>query len=176
MTVHKIGYRFSAPHAGDVIVFRAPTPSWADGYVSTRSDNSVVRAAENAGSLIGLVAPDEYDLVKRVIATGGQTVECCDDSGRVLVDGRPLDESYVVSDFDFDADRLTCSTVPASGRCFGPVTVPVGNLWMMGDNRDHSADSRFHRSDEFGGTVPVDAVIGRARAVVLPPARWGLIH
>ncbi|MBM7416484.1 hypothetical protein JOE30_000534 [Rhodococcus sp. PvP016] len=47
---------------------------------------------------------------------------------------------------------------------------------MMGDNRDHSADSRFHRSDEFGGTVPVDAVIGRARAVVLPPARWGLIH
>lgn len=176
IVAEKVTYRFSDPRSGDVIVFRSPTSSWNEDYVSTRSDNVVVRALQDAGSLVGVVAPDEYDLVKRVIATGGQTVECCDDVGNVEVDGRPLDEPYVVSDFDFDAVRLNCSTVPSSGRCFGPVSVPDGNLWMMGDNRNHSADSRFHVGDEFGGTVPVDSVIGRARVVVLPPARWGLVH
>lgn len=64
----------------------------------------------------------------------------------------------------------------AKGRFVGPVTVPTGNLWMMGDNRSGSADSRAHRKDELGGTVPVGNVIGQARLIVLPPSRWGTIE
>ena len=91
IVVEKISYRFGDPKPGDVVVFRGPE-SWSEGYSSTRSDNVVVRGLQEVGSLVGVVPPDENDLVKRVIATGGQTVECCDDQGRVLVDGKPLDE------------------------------------------------------------------------------------
>ncbi|MBY6411129.1 signal peptidase I [Rhodococcus sp. BP-252] len=174
IVVEKIGYRFGDPKPGDVIVFRGPD-SWNGEYVSTRSSNPVVRGAQEVGSLIGIVAPDENDLVKRVIATGGQTVECCDDQGRVLVDGKPLDEPYIQMDFPFTPGVLTCDTEIKSGRCFSAVTVPEGNLWVMGDNRSNSADSRFHVSDELKGTVPVDNVIGRAFVIALPPSRWGTL-
>lgn len=174
IVVEKISSHFADPQPGDVIVFRGPE-SWDADYVSTRSDNVVIRGAQELGSLVGLVAPDENDLVKRVVATGGQTVECCDEQGRVLVDGVPVDEPYITMDFEFLPGVQSCDTPVRSGRCFGPVTVPEGNLWMMGDNRSNSADSRFHVADEFQGTVPVDNVIGQARAIVLPPTRWGLI-
>ena len=173
--VDKMIFRFHDPEPGDVVVFEGPTSSWNRGYSSTRSTNPIAKAVQDAGSWAGLVAPDENDLVKRVIATGGQTVQCCDALGRVEVDGRPLDEPYVVMDFPFVQNALTCETTPQSGRCFGPVTVPSGNLWMMGDNRSGSADSRAHAGDELGGTVPVDDVIGKARLIVLPPSRWGFI-
>lgn len=174
IVVEKIGYRFGEPEPGDVVVFRGPD-SWNSEFVSTRSSNTIVRGAQEVGSLIGIVAPDENDLVKRVIATGGQTVECCDDQGRVLVDGKPLDEPYITMDFPFTPGTLTCDTDLKSGRCFPAVTVPDGHLWVMGDNRSNSADSRFHVSDETMGTVPVDNVIGKAFMIALPPSRWGTI-
>ncbi|MDZ7917334.1 MAG: signal peptidase I [Rhodococcus sp. (in: high G+C Gram-positive bacteria)] len=176
IVVDKMTFRFGDPEPGDVVVFRAPTSSWNLGYSSTRSANPIAKALQDAGSWAGLIAPDENDLVKRVIATGGQTVQCCDVQGRVEVDGQPLDEPYVVMDFPFVENTLTCETMPQSGRCFGPVTVPTGNLWVMGDNRSGSADSRAHRKDELGGTVPVGDVIGKARLIVLPPSRWGTIE
>lgn len=175
IVVDKMTFRFGDPQPGDVVVFKSPTESWNRGYTSSRSSNAGVKALQDAGSWAGLVAPDENDLVKRVIATGGQTVQCCDVQGRVEVDGQPLDEPYIAFDFPYDADTLTCATVPQSGRCFGPVTVPSGNLWMMGDNRSGSADSRAHSRDELGGTVPIGNVIGKARFIVLPPSRWGAI-
>ncbi|MFN3538597.1 signal peptidase I [Rhodococcus sp. SBT000017] len=176
IVVDKMTFRFGDPEPGDVVVFRAPSSSWNVGYSSARSTNPIAKALQDAGSWVGLVAPDENDLVKRVIATGGQTVQCCDAEGRVEVDGQPLDEPYVVMDFPFVENTLTCETTPQSGRCFVPVTVPTGNLWVMGDNRSGSADSRAHRKDELGGTVPVGDVIGKARLIVLPPSRWGTIE
>jgi signal peptidase I len=173
--VEKIGYRFGDPKQGDVVVFLGPD-SWNDRYQSIRSSNAFVRGLQNVGSWIGVIPPDENDLVKRVIATGGQKVECCDDQGRVLVDGKPLDEPYVVNDFRFTPGTLTCTTMPQSQRCFAPVTVPEGNLWMMGDNRCNSADSRFHVKDERQGTIPIDNVRGRAIFIALPPSRIGLIR
>ncbi|MEV0946264.1 signal peptidase I [Rhodococcus sp. NPDC049939] len=174
IVVEKISYRFGDPQPGDVVVFRGPE-SWSQDFVSTRSSNTVIRGMQELGSLVGLVPPDENDLVKRVIATGGQTVECCDDQGRVLVDGQPLDEPYVTMDFPFVPGEQTCETPLKSARCFGPVTVPEGNYWMMGDNRSNSADSRYHVGDELQGTIPLDNVIGKAVFIVLPPSRIGPI-
>lgn len=160
--VDKLSYRFSDPRPGDVVVFRG-TDSWGSEFVSQRSDNVLVRALQQAGSVIGLAPPDERDFVKRVIAVGGQTVQCCDQQNRVVVNGASLTEPYAVFAGQQPQEE------------FGPVTVPKGNLWMMGDNRNNSADSRRHLADQRTGTVPVSNVIGKARLIVLPLSRWQAI-
>jgi signal peptidase I len=160
--VDKLTYRFHDPRPGDVVVFRG-TESWGSEFTSPRSDNVLVRALQQAGSLVGLAPPDERDFVKRVIAVGGQTVQCCDRDNRVMVNGVPLVEPYV----------MLVGHEPQEE--FGPITVPPGGLWMMGDNRNNSADSRRHISDPRLGTVPVSNVIGKARLIVLPLNRWQAI-
>ncbi|MGH3992415.1 MAG: signal peptidase I [Pseudonocardiaceae bacterium] len=159
--VDKVTYRFSDPQPGDVVVFRGPE-SWGSNteFTSPRSDNVIVRGIQQAASLIGLAPPDERDFVKRVIAVGGQTVQCCDEQNQVVVDGVSLHEPYAV----FAGQELQ--------EEFGPITIRPGGLWMMGDNRNNSADSRRHVSDEWSGAVPADNVIGQARLIVLPPTRW----
>jgi signal peptidase I len=157
--VDKLTYRFRDPRPGDVVVFRG-TDSWGSEFSSQRSDNALVRGFQQAGALIGLAPPDERDFVKRVIAVGGQTVQCCDKQNRVMVDGAALTEPYA----------FFIGHEPQEE--FGPVTVPQGNLWMMGDNRNNSADSRRHVADQRSGTVPVSNVIGKARLIVLPLSRW----
>ncbi|GGC60952.1 signal peptidase I [Hoyosella rhizosphaerae] len=174
IVVEKIGYRFNDPRPGDVLVFRGTGP-WSEDFVSSRSSNVVVRGLQEMGSFIGIVPPDENDLVKRVIATGGQTVECCDDEGSVVVDGAPVDEPYIRSDFPYVPGQLDCDSPVRSGRCFGPVDVPAEHLWMMGDNRNNSKDSRWYIGDVTDGAIPVDSVIGKARWIILPPSRWGSI-
>jgi signal peptidase I len=159
--VDKMTYRFSDPKPGDVIVFRGPD-GWTSEFTAEEPTNVAVRALQGLGSLIGLAPPDEKDFIKRVIAVGGQTVQCCDSRNRVLVDGKPLDEPYIY----FLPDAGT-----ARQDAFGPVTVPAGTLWMMGDSRNNSADSRVPGH----GPVPISNVIGRARFIVLPFARIGTI-
>ncbi|WP_461145279.1 signal peptidase I [Salinifilum aidingensis] len=158
--VDKVTYRFSDPQPGDVVVFRGPQP-WVQGELSSSEPtNPVVSAVRYIGSLIGFGSPSEKDFVKRVIATGGQTVECCDPQNRVMVDGEPLEEPYIHWEGE------------PHQRSFGPVTVPPGHLWMMGDNRNNSADSRLQGGGGANGAVPVDNVIGKAQVIVLPPTRW----
>lgn len=179
--VDKLTYRFSSPRPGDVVVFKGP-PNWNVGYKSIRSSNTGVRWLQNTLSFVGFVPPDENDLVKRVIATGGQTVQCRADTG-LTVDGKRLDEPYL------NATTMMADPVvyPCLGNEFGPVKVPDGRLWVMGDNRTHSADSRAHctstpadaqkgilcTGDPMTGTVPVSNVIGKARFIAWPPSRWG---
>lgn len=160
--VDKLTYRFRDPRPGEVVVFRG-TDSWGSEFTSQRSDNVLLRGLQDAGALIGLAPPDERDFVKRVIAIGGQTVQCCDKQNRVMVDSQPLTEPYAVFIGHEPQEE------------FGPVTVPQGNLWMMGDNRNNSADSRRHIADQRSGTVPVSNVIGKARVIVLPLSRWQVI-
>lgn len=161
--VDKITYDFSDPEPGDVVVFKGP-PAWTENDAEVpRSDNWLIRGLQQVGSLVGLAPPDERDFVKRVIAVGGQTVECCDESNRVMVDGKPLDEPYVY----WEGGMVNTQ------KSFPPVRVPAGTLWVMGDNRNDSSDSRFQGGGGERGVVPVDDVIGKARFIVLPPSRWG---
>jgi signal peptidase I len=179
--VDKLTYRFSSPEPGDVVVFKGP-PNWNIGYKSIRSKNAVVRWVQNTLSFVGFVPPDENDLVKRVIAVGGQTVECRANTG-LTVDGKPLNEPFL----DPNTMMADPKVYPCLGNEFGPVKVPDGRLWVMGDNRTHSADSRAHcgntpadaqrgllcTGDPMAGTIPVDNVIGKARFIAWPPSRWG---
>jgi signal peptidase I len=157
--VDKVIYRFRDPEPGDVVVFRGPDTWRNSEFTVEETANPLLRALQALGSLVGLAPPDEKDFVKRVIAVGGQTVACCDPRNRVLVDGQPLDEPYVY--FLPDAG-------PARQAPFGPITVPAGALWMMGDSRNNSADSRIPGH----GAVPVADVIGQARVVVMPFSRF----
>jgi signal peptidase I len=170
--VNKLAYQFGGePSQGDVVVFTGPE-SWNDQYVSQRSDNSVVSGLQTGLSYIGILAPDENTLVKRVIATGGQTVQCQEGDPGVMVDGEKVDDSYTKEPLTYKVDPLTGSDA-CQGSYFGPVTVPEGNVWVMGDNRTNSGDSRFHLGDENQGTVPVDNVVGKVTAKIWPLSRIG---
>jgi signal peptidase I len=160
--VDKLSYRFGDPSPGDVVVFAGP-PSWEDeGSYEEASDNPLVRGLQYAGSLVGLAQPNEKDLIKRVIAVGGQTVACCDSQNRVTVDSKPLNEPYIY---------YLPEAGPPTQSEFGPVKVPDGDLWVMGDSRNNSADSRVPGH----GPIPVTNVIGKARFVVLPFSRAKVI-
>lgn len=155
----KITYRLSDPVPGDVVIFRGP-PAWTeneDGLEVQRSSNPFVRVLQGGLSLIGLAAPDETDFVKRVIAVGGQTVACCDSRNRLVVDGRPLDEPYLY----FQPGKG-----PPRQEAFAPVRLGAGQLWVMGDNRNNSADARDH------GPIGIEDVVARARFVMYPVTRW----
>src|SRR5699024_5662803 len=143
--VDKLSDRLGEPGQGDGVVFEGPDSGHA-GDLSSRSDNPALRTLQNIGGVIGVLPPDQNDLVKRVIAVGGQTVGGCSPEGDLLVDGEPLDEPYLNEPPDPSRDALNCA--------FGPVTVPEDSYWVMGDNRNNSADSRFHMGDEHQGTVP----------------------
>ena len=117
IVVNKLTYRFTSPQPGDVIVFEAPAAG-SFGYESNRSDNIVVRWLQNALSFVGLYPPDENDSIKRVIAVGGQTVECRANTG-LTVDGKPLIEPYL------DANTMTVDPTAATL----PVDDVIGKLW-----------------------------------------------
>jgi signal peptidase I len=156
--VNKLADKPDEIHRGDVVVFRDP-----GGWLPTDDqDTSGVRAAvHNALVFVGVApATTPSDLIKRVIGVGGDTVICCDGEKRITVNGVPLTEPYL-----YPGDRAAPSLAEFSVR------VPEGRLWVMGDHRSSSADSRFHLGDPGGGFVPVDDVVGRAFARVWPPGR-----
>ncbi|MFE6553749.1 signal peptidase I [Streptomyces sp. NPDC057746] len=150
----------SKPQRGDVVVFRDPG-DWLAGETTTKTNDPVgIKQAKEGLTWIGLLPSDnDKDLIKRVVAVGGDTVKCCDTQGRVTVNGTPLNEPYIhpgnkPSDFAFS------------------VTVPPGRLWVMGDHRANSADSRYHRTEAFGGTVSEKSVVGRAVVIAWPIGHW----
>jgi signal peptidase I len=160
--VNKVPYWFGEPQPGDIVVFKGPD-TWTPEVSVAQPSNWLTGGLLWLGRTVGVAPPSEDDFVKRVIATEGQTVQCCDPDGRVTVDGEPVDEPYIFENS------------PSDARAFGPVTVPEGRLWVMGDHRSASADSRSHIGDQYGGTVGVDDVIGKAAVIVWPVSRLGLL-
>ncbi|MFF0393894.1 signal peptidase I [Kitasatospora sp. NPDC004615] len=150
----------SEPERGEVVVFKDPG-GWLENDHKPAADGSVLHKAASVFSAVGLLpSDDERDLIKRVIGVAGDTVECCDAQGRLSVNGTPLDEPYIAP-----------GNVPS--RITFKVTVPQGRLWVMGDHRDLSADSRYHMGNPGAGTVPVANVVGRAFVVAWPPSHFG---
>ncbi|RCH64683.1 signal peptidase I [Streptomyces sp. SDr-06] len=151
----------SEPERGQVVVFKDPGGWLKDEHkASSGEDPVVVKQVKQGLTFIGLLPSDnEQDLIKRVIAVGGDTVKCCDKDGRITVNGRPLDEPYVHPGN------------PPSLIQF-EVKVPQGRIFVMGDHRSNSADSRYHLDDGHQGTVPVSGVVGRAVVVAWPFAHW----
>ncbi|MFD7831111.1 signal peptidase I [Kitasatospora sp. NPDC059803] len=139
----------SEPQRGDVVVFKDPG-GWLESDHKPSDDGPVLGAAKQVLTFVGLLPSDsEQDLIKRVIGVGGDTVECCDAKGRLSVNGTPVDEPYLAP------------ANPPSRQPF-KVQVPQGRLWVMGDHRDVSADSRFHMGNPGQGTIPLSGVVGRA--------------
>ena len=160
--VNKVPYWFGEPEPGEIVVFKGPD-TWSPEVTVSEPTNWFAGALLWLGRTVGVAPPSEDDFVKRVIAVGGQTVQCCDTEGRVTVDGVPLDEPYIFEN------------TPVESRTFGPVTVEEGRLWVMGDHRSASADSKAHMTDRYSGTVGVDDVIGKAAVIVWPIGRFGLL-
>ncbi|WP_457030929.1 signal peptidase I [Kitasatospora sp. P5_F3] len=141
------------PKPGEPVVFKDPG-GWLPRQPT--ADNAFSDVVGSTLSFVGLLPPkDDNYLVKRVIATGGETVRC---TGKTLtVNGAPVSEPYLHPGND------SCS-----GLDFGPVTVPKGYVWVEGDHRSDSADSRYHQGGPGAGAVPVSDVVGPASAVVWP--------
>lgn len=153
----------SEPERGDVVVFHDPG-GWLNENLPTHT-NPVSRAIQDVLSKIGLMpSADEKDLIKRVIAVGGDTVQC-KGTGPVYVNGKALDET----------SYLFPGSTPCGDKPFGPIKVPKGRIWVMGDHRQDSLDSRFHQNLQGGGTVSVKQVVGRAIVVAWPINRWSTL-
>ncbi|WP_225973258.1 signal peptidase I [Nesterenkonia natronophila] len=139
---------------GDVVVFE-DTRSWWGGPTPETSP------VQDALMFIGLT-PDtsSHYVVKRVVGLEGDLVECCDDEERILVNGEPIDEPYLYPD------------IKPSEATFD-VTVPEDHVWLLGDHRAASADSRSHVEEPDQGAVPEEDIIGRTLTIVWPVERWG---
>ncbi|MFE9451119.1 signal peptidase I [Streptomyces sp. NPDC006739] len=151
----------SKPQRGDVVVFHDPGGWLADEQTTKKNDPIVVKQVKEGLTFIGLLPSDnEKDLIKRVIGVGGDHVKCCDAQGRVTVNGVPLSES------DYLYPGNAPSVTPFD------ITVPQGRLWVMGDHRGNSADSRAHQNTDYGGTVSLKSVVGRAMVIGWPVGHW----
>ena len=138
--VNKLVYDFRDPRRGEIIVFKAPT-EWQSGT-------------------------EGEDFIKRVIGTPGDTVKCCDQE-RLVLNGVPIDESYIYTDADGTRNQVADQNFE--------ITVPPGRLWVMGDHREASGDSLEHYQDSGENaqeaTIPEDSIVGRAFTVFWPVGR-----
>jgi signal peptidase I len=158
--VNKLVYDFRPIHRGDIIVFNGDG-SW---YPATSQSPPVLtRLWDSVTGLFG-TAPGVHDLIKRVIGIPGDHVACCDAQDQITVNGVPLNEKSYLYPGN-----------PPSQVKFS-ITVPPGRLWVMGDHRDVSWDSRGHQQDPGNGTIPQDKVVGRAFVIVAPVRRWAVLR
>ncbi len=146
------------PSRGEVVVFHDPG-HWLEGTPPTTT-NPVAKGIQSVLSFIGLMpSANEKDLIKRVIAVGGDTVEC-KGNGPVIVNGRPLTEPYIYP-----------GNTPCSDKPFGPIKIAPNKIWVMGDHRQDSLDSRYHQDLPGGGQVDDKEVVGRAIVIAWPVNR-----
>jgi signal peptidase I len=141
---------------GEIVVFKDPS-TWLPE--PPPPPGGPLGWVQQALTFVGVLPSDSgKDLVKRVIGVGGDRVACCDAEGRIVVNGVPLDEDYIIGPTD---------------QVLFDVAVPQDSVFVLGDNRGDSRDSRFHLDEDFGA-VPVDNVVGRVVVVMWPFDRLGI--
>jgi signal peptidase I len=155
--VNKVVYDLRGIDRGDIVVFNGQG-SWDPSPPPDAGENPLSRAYHGVLRAVGLET-DGTDYIKRVIGLPGDRVACCDAEGRITVNGTALRESsYLYPGSDPSMQKFS-------------LTVPHGRLWVMGDHRADSADSRYHLQDPGDGTIPVNEVVGRAFVVIWPPSQ-----
>ena len=164
--VDELTPRFTGYERGDVVVFRDPG-GWLPVSPAPADQSPLVQAGDWLLSLLGITASDSDEhLIKRLIGLPGDHVVCCNAIGQITVNGTPIDETPYL---DLAPGQSAPEVVPFD------VTVPDGSLWVLGDNRDHSRDSRYNMDQPSHGFVPIDNVVGRAFLITWPLNRFGTI-
>ncbi|MDI6097628.1 signal peptidase I [Actinoplanes sp. NEAU-A12] len=162
--VNKVVYDMRDPLRGEIVVFRG-TEDWAPEVTEAVSNTFIAKLGRTVGDLVGVSRPGERDFIKRVIGLPGDKVACCDAQGRITVNGVGIDEPYIAEGFNSDLSQPPIAKQCTSRR-FTEVTVPPGEMFVMGDHRSVSQDARCQ------GTVPIENIIGRAFVVVWPSERF----
>jgi signal peptidase I len=173
--VNKLVYDFRAIKPGDIVVFNGdgswnvpPSSDSSSNLLARIFDDTARRAVDSISGLFGTPV-GQTDYVKRVIGVPGDHVFCCTAQGLLTVNGVPLHEqSYL-----YPGNQP--SSAPEGIQGHFSVTVPAGYLWVLGDHRSVSDDSRGHRADPGNGMIPEDKVIGRAFVIVWPPSQWRIL-
>ncbi len=160
--VNKVVYDMRDPLRGEIVVFRG-TDNWVPEVTEPVSQTFGAKLGRTVGDLVGVSRPGERDFIKRVIGLPGDKIACCDEQGRITVNGVPVDEPYVEENSPLDAPP---NPKQCTSRRFAEVTVPAGQMFVMGDHRLVSQDARCQ------GPVPIDNVIGRAFVIVWPSNRF----
>jgi signal peptidase I len=161
VAVNKLPFISKNINRGDVVVFRDPANWLPEPY--SGDENRIVAKIKEGLVLVGVLPnPAKQYLVKRVIGVAGDRVICCSKSGKLTINGKEATEPYIfagnkVSEMDFN------------------ITVPEDKIWVMGDHRSASADSRYHQDDVNNGFVPVSRITGRAYAIIWPIKNIGII-
>jgi signal peptidase I len=154
IAVNKLATFFSDIKRGEVVVFRDPS-NWLGSPPPETGPKVLTALKTGLEAVVILPDPAKQYLIKRVIGVGGDHVICCDAKGRLQINGVSVNEPYI-----FAGNKPSDSNFN--------VTVPKGYIWVMGDHRGASADSRFHTDDIHKGMVPLSFVVGRAEFVVWP--------
>lgn len=148
---------------GDVVVFKDPG-GWLPPGEQRQEDPVGIKQGKQFLTFIGLLPSDsEQDLIKRVVGVGGDKVKCCDANGKVTVNGKAIEEPYL-----FPGNK------PSESKF--DITVPNGRVFVLGDHRSRSADSRYHLNDKGDGAVPEEMVVGRAVVIAWPFDHWGKLE
>ena len=162
VAVNKLPFIGKSINRGDVVVFRDPDNWLPEPY--TGDENKYLAKVKEAFVAVGVLPnPTKQFLVKRVIGVAGDKVECCSKNKKLMINGVEIDEPYIfagnaASDTDFN------------------VTVPEGKIWVMGDHRGASADSRFHQDDINNGMVPTFRITGKVVGIIWPIKNLGVVH
>ena len=159
--VNKLGALFSDIKRGEVVVFRDPANWLSPNYDDTSGFRKVIK---DSLVFVGVLPdPSKQYLIKRVIGVGGDKVRCCGKDGKIEVNGVSINEPYI-----YEGDKPSDSEFE--------VEVPQGFIWVMGDHRGASADSRFHTDDPNKGMVALDKVTGRATFIIWPFSNLAILE